>query len=77
MQNIYVECFKEQYGVAPKVEAIPAGLECGIFDAGIKDLTAIAVGPQMYDVHTVKERLSISSTEKFTQLLIKVLGKLN
>ena len=77
LQNIYVECFKEQYGVAPKVEAIHAGLECGVFDEGIKDLTAIAVGPQMYDVHTVKERLSISSTEKFTQLLIKVLGKLN
>ena len=77
LQNIYVECFKEQYGVTPKVEAIHAGLECGVFDAGIKDLTAIAVGPQMYDVHTVKERLSISSTEKFTQLLVKVLEKLN
>lgn len=77
LQNIYLECFKEHYGVAPKVEAIHAGLECGVFDAGIKDLTAIAVGPQMYDVHTVKERLSISSTEKFTQLLVSVLEKLN
>ena len=77
LQNIYVECFKEQYGATPKVEAIHAGLECGVFDAGIKDLTAIAVGPQMYDVHTVKERLSISSTEKFTQLFTKVLEKLN
>lgn len=77
LQNIYIECFKEHYGVSPKVEAIHAGLECGIFDAGIKDLTAIAVGPQMYDVHTVKERLSISSTKKFTHLLVSVLGKLN
>jgi dipeptidase D len=77
LQNIYIECFKEHYGVTPKVEAIHAGLECGIFDAGIKDLTAIAVGPQMYDVHTVKERLSISSTKKFTHLLVSVLGKLN
>ena len=77
LQNIYIECFKEHYGFAPKVEAIHAGLECGIFDAGIKDLTAIAVGPQMYDVHTVKERLSISSTKKFTHLLVSVLGKLN
>ncbi len=74
--EIYCKSFTEFYGFEPKVEAIHAGLECGVFSSKIKDLCCIAVGPQMYDVHTVKERLSISSTEKFTQLLLTVLEKL-
>ncbi len=76
LQEIYAECFTEHYGSAPKIKAIHAGLECGVFDSQIQGLTAIAVGPQMYDVHTVNERLSISSTEKFYELLLKVLKRL-
>lgn len=77
LQEIYKQCFEEHYAFSPKIEAIHAGLECGVFDSKIKDLTSIAVGPQMYDVHTVHERLSISSTEKFFKLLLKVLDSLN
>ena len=76
LQEIYAECFTEHYGFAPKIKAIHAGLECGVFDSKIQGLTAIAVGPQMYDVHTINERLSISSTEGFYQLLLKVLKRL-
>ena len=76
LQEIYVNTYEEIYGKAPKIAAIHAGLECGVFDSKIKDLSAIAVGPQMYDVHTVNERLSVSSTEKFTELIVKVLEKL-
>ena len=76
LQEIYVNTYDEIYGKAPKIAAIHAGLECGVFDSKIKDLSAIAVGPQMYDVHTVNERLSVSSTEKFTELIVKVLEKL-
>ena len=76
LQEIYTECFTEHYGFPPKIKAIHAGLECGVFDSQIEGLTAIAVGPQMYDVHTVNERLSISSTEKFCELILKVLKRL-
>ncbi len=76
LQEIYVSEFKKLYGAEPKIEAIHAGLECGVFDGKINGLTAISVGPQMYDVHTVNERLSISSTKKFTKLLLKVLQML-
>ncbi len=77
LEEVYTECFTEHYGFAPKIEAIHAGLECGVFDSKISGLTSIAVGPQMYDVHTVKERLSISSTINFFELLLKVLAKLD
>ena len=70
LQALYKECYKSQHGVEPKVEAIHAGLECGLFASRIEDLDCIAIGPTMHDVHTVHERLSISSTER-TYLLLK------
>ncbi len=75
LQTVYKEAFIEQFGCEPKVEAIHAGLECGVFADGIKDFDGIAIGPDIYDVHTVNERLSISSTEKVYNLIIKILEK--
>ncbi len=77
LQDLYTSCFEEHYGFTPKIEAIHAGLECGVFSSKIQGLTSIAVGPQMYDIHTVNERLSISSTIKFFELLTKVLASLD
>ena len=76
LEKIYTECYRDFYGDKPKISAIHAGLECGVFASKIEGLTAISIGPQIYDVHTSNERLSISSTEKLTQLLIKVLKTL-
>ena len=73
LQSIYKECYKEMFKTNAKVEAIHAGLECGLFSAKIPGLDCIAMGPSLYDVHTVNERLSISSTEKIYNLLIKIL----
>lgn len=75
IQDIYVECYKEHYGKEPKVEAIHAGLECGVFASKIKDFDCISIGPSMYDIHTFKERLSISSTENIFKVLLKTLEK--
>lgn len=76
LEKIYTECYKDFFGINPKISAIHAGLECGVFASKIEGLTAISVGPQMYDVHTANERLSISSTEKFVELLINVLANI-
>lgn len=70
-----IECYKEQYGRAPSVVAIHAGLECGVFAAKIKDLDCISIGPMMRGVHTVGERLSISSTKATFELVQKLLAR--
>jgi len=75
MQEIYKTCFKAQFGVSPKVEALHAGLECGVFSAKIENLDCISIGPQIYDVHTTGEKLSISSTERIFNLVLKILEK--
>src|SRR5690554_7049845 len=46
----------------PKLEAIHAGLECSFFAGKIEDVDIVSLGPDMYDIHTPKERLNISST---------------
>jgi len=75
LQTVYKEAYLEQFGCEPKVEAIHAGLECGVFADVIENFDCISIGPEIYDVHTVNERLSISSTEQFYKLVIKILEK--
>ena len=76
LQSLYKETYKAVCGFEPKVEAIHAGLECGMFTSAIKDLDCIAIGPMLYDVHTVNEKLSISSTEKIFNVLLELLERL-
>ena len=76
LQRIYKEKYKEKFGDFPKVEAIHAGLECGVFASKTDDMDCISIGPDMKDVHTVNERLSISSTEAIFDILLEVLKAL-
>ena len=73
LQKLYKEIYENETGKTLKVEAIHAGLECGVFASKIKDFDCISIGPTMFDVHTVKERLSVSSTERIFKILLKVL----
>ncbi len=76
LQSLYKKVYKETMGEEIKVEAIHAGLECGIFASNIKDFDCIAIGPQLFDVHTVKERLNIPSVSVIYEILLKTLAEL-
>ncbi len=76
MCDLYCNVYNSIFGKKPRILAIHAGLECGVFAAGIKDFDCISIGPNLKDVHTVNERLSISSTASVYNLLIKILEKL-
>ena len=75
LQELYADAFCEKFGRKPQIAAIHAGLECAVFAKKIKDLDCIAVGPDMFDVHTVHEKLSISSTMEIFELLCTVLER--
>ena len=74
--KIFKEAWTEKFGKEPKVVAIHAGLECGLFAKKIPGLDLISLGPDMHDVHTPDERLSISSTIRVWEYLKYVLKKL-
>lgn len=76
LQTVFKNCYEALFNEEPKVEAIHAGLECAMFSDAIKGIDCVAFGPTMYDVHTVDERLSISSTVRIYKLLLKILESL-
>lgn len=76
LREVMVQEYKGLYGKEPVVEGIHAGLECGIFAAKLPGLDAVSFGPQMANVHTTNEVLSISSTKRTWELVLKTLEAL-
>lgn len=71
-RQAYVDLFGEE----PKVLAIHAGLECGLFLTKYPYLDMVSIGPQMYGVHSPQECLSISSTARCYAWLTRVIENL-
>lgn len=67
--------YRELYGKEPTVEAIHAGLECGILAGKIADLDCVSIGPDLSDVHTAEERMDIASAGRVWDYLLAVLSK--
>lgn len=74
LRDLCVKIYEEQYGAKPKVEVIHAGLECGILSSKIEGLDCISMGPNMADVHTPDEKISISSIARVWEFLKAVLA---
>lgn len=76
LRDEYVKAYEKIYNSRPDILAIHAGLECGILSSKIEDVDCISIGPDIYDMHTVNERLSISSMKQFFDLLVDMLSKI-
>jgi dipeptidase D len=73
LEKMCIEAYKNLTGKEPIIMALHAGLECGLLLDKIPNAEAISFGPNMYDVHTPNEHLSISSTENTWKYLLEVL----
>ncbi|MEE1443136.1 MAG: aminoacyl-histidine dipeptidase [Blautia sp.] len=76
LRPLMVEVFREMYHREPEVKVIHAGLECGLFYEKIPGLDCVSLGPNMQDIHTTEEKLSISSVERVWEYLLEVLKKI-
>ena len=76
VRDVFCESYRELFGTELKIESIHAGLECGLFADAFEGLDAIAVGPQLADVHTPDEHMDLASFERFYVLLTDVLRRL-
>ncbi len=76
MRERMAQTYRDLFGEEPKIEAIHAGLECGLFSGKLAGLDCISFGPNNFDIHTPKERLSISSAEKIWRLLVEFLKRM-
>lgn len=68
-----VAVYKEMYQKEPVVETIHAGVECGLLCEKIKGLDAVSIGPDLFDIHTPSERMSISSMKRVFEYVVRVL----
>ena len=73
VRDACVASYKKLFGVEPKVKAIHAGLECGLFTEKFPGLDMVSFGPTLRGVHAPGERLDLASLDKFTALLIDVI----
>ncbi len=73
-RDLCVEIFRQQYGKEPVIDIIHAGLECGILSEKLPGLDCISIGPDMKDIHTINERLSISSTARVWEFVKAVIS---
>ena len=76
IREICKDVFKRMYNKEPEIVAIHAGVECGLFKEKLGDLDMISFGPDLYDVHTPNEHMSISSVERCYEYLLEVLKEI-
>ena len=75
LRENYERLYEQEFGRKPVMTVIHAGLECGILSEKLSGLDAISIGPQMYDIHTPSERLSVSSSVRLYRLVERFLSE--
>ena len=76
VRDICQKVHKDMYGKEAKIVAIHAGVECGLFNEKLGNLDMISFGPNLYDVHTPDEHMSISSVKNCYEYLLGILKEI-
>lgn len=71
-----IAVYEKQYGKKPEVLSLHAGLECGILADKRPGLDCVSFGPDIFDIHTTRERMSISSVQRTWEFLLEVIETL-
>ena len=74
-REMVLAAYHDLTGKEGVVEATHGGLECGLLIEKIPGLDAISMGPELHDVHSVRERLNVPSTERVYELLCEALKR--
>ena len=76
LREVMTAKYEEMFGQKMIVEAIHAGVECGLFVDSIEGLDAVSFGPNIFDIHTPKERLDIASVSRTWDFILATLRTL-
>ena len=69
--------YQELFGDEPKVEAVHAGLECGIIGERVPGMDMISFGPTITGAHSPDEQIYVESVEKSWRYLRAMLNALS
>lgn len=76
LRETMVQTYREMFGAEPVVVSIHAGLECGLLGQKLPGLDCVSIGPDMRDIHTSREKLSIASVGRVWDYLLRLLEKM-
>lgn len=76
LRDLLVQVYTDQYGREPRVEAIHAGLECGLFSAKLPGLDCVSFGPDLSEIHTFRESMSVSSVARVYAMVLETLRRM-
>lgn len=76
LRDMMCALFDEQYGYAPKIEALHAGLECGLFAGKLPGLDCVSFGPDLTDIHTPREKMHITSVQRTWKFVVELLRRM-
>ena len=76
LRDTMVRVYTRMFGAQPQVVAIHAGLECGLLSEKLPCLDCVSIGPDMCDIHTSREKLSVESTRRTWEFLLEILREL-
>ena len=76
LRKVLCDSYKELFGKDMETAVTHGGLECGYFASGLKDCELVSIGPQIDDIHSVKEKISIGSIDRTVKLLVNTLKML-
>lgn len=71
--KVMSELYKDIFGEPAHVNAVHAGLECGIIGGNYPKMEMISFGPNIFGAHSPDERVQISSVQKFWKYLLETL----
>lgn len=77
LRELVTETYRELFHKEPKTNVIHAGLECGYFSDKKPGIDIIAFGPDIFDIHTTEERMSIESVARGYELIKEILKKIH
>ena len=76
LRDLMVKIFEEQYGKKPVIQALHAGVECGLFAGKLTGLDCVSFGPDMKDIHTPKESMDVASVQRCWNYVLEILRRL-
>ena len=76
LRELCKEVYKRLSGQDAEIIALHAGLECGLFKEKLHDVDMISFGPNLYDVHTPNEHMSIKSVQNVWKFILEILKEI-
>ena len=74
VRNRLTAVYRKLRGSEPRVEITHGGLEVGLLAGKLPGLDAVSVGPDLYDIHSVNEKVSVKSVASLYSLLTEYLA---